>query len=161
MASDFLSVSLKLATLLRSKGFRVIMTRSTDVEIGLYERDDLANAAGADLFISIHSNAAENRPDYQGIYTYYHPTSSQGARLAQAVQTPLCQVTGAIDRGIRDADFVVLRETDMPAVLVEMGFMTSHEELMRLMDGGYQQQLAQGITQGILDYLAAQALWAA
>lgn len=156
-----LSVSLKLATLLRSKGFRVIMTRSTDVEIGLYERADLANAAGADLFISIHSNAAENRPDYQGIYTYYHPTSSQGARLAQAIQTPLCQVTGAIDRGIRDADFVVLRETDMPAVLVEMGFMTSHEELMRLMDGGYQQQLAQGITQGILDYLAAQALWAA
>lgn len=152
-----LAVSLKLVSILQNQGFQVIMTRSTDVEIGLYERADLANAAGADVFVSLHSNAAENRPDYQGIYTYYHPSSNRGARLAQAIQTPLCQITGGIDRGIKDADFVVLRETDMCAVLVEMGFMTNHEELMNLTDDSYQQLLAQGIAQGIVDYLTAEA----
>ena len=152
-----LAVSLKLVSILQNQGFQVIMTRSTDVEIGLYERADLANAAGADVFVSLHSNAAENRPDYQGIYTYYHPSSNRGARLAQAIQTPLCQITGGIDRGIKDADFVVLRETDMCAVLVEMGFMANHEELMNLTDDGYRQLLAQGIAQGIVDYLTAEA----
>lgn len=152
-----LDVSLKLVSILQNQGFQVIMTRSTDVEVGLYERADLANAAGADVFVSLHSNAAENRSDYQGIYTYYHPSSNRGARLAQAIQTPLCQITGGIDRGIKDADFVVLRETDMCAVLVEMGFMTNHEELMRLVDDDYQQLLAQGIARGIVDYLTAEA----
>lgn len=152
-----LAISLKLVTILQNLGYQVIMTRSGDTELGLYERADLANAAGADVFVSIHANAAENRPDYQGIYTYYHPSSNRGARLAQAIQTPLCQITGAIDRGIKDADFVVLRETEMCAVLVETGFMTNHEELMRLVDDDYQQLLAQGIARGIIDYLNAEA----
>ena len=152
-----LAISLKLVTILQNLGYQVIMTRSDDTELGLYERADLANAAGADVFVSIHANAAENRPDYQGIYTYYHPSSNRGARLAQAIQTPLCQITGAIDRGIKDADFVVLRETEMCAVLVETGFMTNHEELMRLVDDDYQQLLAQGIARGIIDYLNAEA----
>ena len=152
-----LAISLKLVTILQNLGYQVIMTRSDDTELGLYERADLANAAGADVFVSIHANAAENRPDYQGIYTYYHPSSNRGARLAQAIQTPLCQITGAIDRGIKDADFVVLRETEMCAVLVETGFMTNHEELMRLVDDDYQQLLAQGIARGIIDYLNTEA----
>ena len=148
-----LAISLKLAAILQDYGYQVILTRSADVDVGLYERAELANAAGADLFVSIHANAAENRPDYQGIYTYYHPSSRRGARLAQAIQTPLCQITGAVDRGIEDADFVVLRETEMCAVLVETGFMTNHQELMRLVDDGYQQQVAQGVARGIVDYL--------
>ena len=152
-----LAVSLKLVTILQNCGYQVIMTRSTDVEVGLYERAGLANAAGADVFVSIHANAAENRPDYQGIYTYYHPSSNRGARLAQAIQTPLCQITGAIDRGTKDADFVVLRETEMCAVLVETGFMTNHEELMDLNEDSYQQLVAQGIARGIIDYLNAEA----
>ena len=152
-----LAVSLKLEALLEELGYQVVMTRSSDVSIGLYERADLANAAGADLFVSIHANAAEGRPDYQGIFTYYHPTSSRGARLAQAIQGPLCEATGGIDRGIRSADFVVLRETSMCAVLVEMGFMSSPEELARLLDDAYQDQLAWGIAEGIIRYLNAQA----
>ena len=156
-----LAISLKLVTILQNCGYQVIMTRSTDVEVGLYERADLANAAGADVFVSIHANAAENRPDYQGIYTYYHPSSNRGARLAQAIQTPLCQITGAVDRGIKDADFVVLRETEMCAVLVETGFMTNHEELMNLNEDSYQQLVAQGIARGIIDYLNAEAQTAA
>lgn len=151
-----LAVSLKLEAILRGYGYNVVMTRAEDVEMDLYVRSYLANAVDADLFVSLHSNAASNNPDYQGIYTYYHPTSRRGAELAQTIQTPLCQATGGIDRGIRDADFVVVRETNMAAVLVEMGFMSNHEELMKLVDSDYQDKLAQGIAEGIVRYLTAQ-----
>ena len=122
---------------------------------------DLAAGAAAAGNLTVTATAAENRPDYQGIYTYYHPSSNRGTRLAQAIQTPLCQITGAVDRGIKDADFVVLRETEMCAVLVETGFMTNHEELMNLNEDSYQQLVAQGIARGIIDYLNAEAQAAA
>ena len=65
----------------------------------------------------------------------------------------MAQITGGIDRGILSNDYVVLRETDMCAALVEMGFMSNHEELMRLIDDSYQDKLAQGIAEGIVRYL--------
>lgn len=148
-----LSVSQKLQAILRGYGYNVVMTRTGDTDVGLYERADIANAVEADLFVSLHSNAAPDYPDFSGIYTYYHPSSGRGARLAQAIQTPLTRLTGGIDRGIKSADFVVLRETEMCAVLVEMGFMTNHDELMDLIDDGYQDKLAQGIAEGIVTYL--------
>ncbi len=127
-----LSVALKVQSILKGSGYNVVMTRTGDVDVGLYERADIANAVKADLFVSIHANALPDNSDFQGIYTYYHTPSARSARLAQAIQTPLAGCTGGIDRGIRGADFVVLRETDMCAALVEMGFMTSHEELTLL-----------------------------
>lgn len=148
-----LAVSLKLQALLQNYGYNVVMTRSDDTAVDLYARADIANAVEADLFVSIHSNAAENADYFSGAYTYYHPSSRRGAKLAQAIQTPLAKATGAIDRGIRDADFVVIRETDMCAVLVEMGFMTNHDELMNLVNPTYQDKLAQGIAQGIVNYM--------
>ena len=148
-----LSVSQKLQAILGGYGYNVVMTRTGDTDVGLYERADIANAVEADLFVSLHSNAAPDYPDFSGIYTYYHPSSGRGARLAQAIQTPLTRLTGGIDRGIKSADFVVLRETEMCAVLVEMGFMTNHDELMDLIDDGYQDKLAQGIAEGIVTYL--------
>ena len=148
-----LSGSPKLQAILRGYGYNVVMTRTGDADVGLYERADIANAVEADLFVSLHSNAAPNYSDFSGIYTYYHPSSGRGARLAQAIQTPLTRLTGGIDRGIKSADFVVLRETEMCAVLVEMGFMTNHDELMDLIDDGYQDKLAQGIAEGIVTYL--------
>lgn len=151
-----LAVSRRLETLLRNYGYNVVMTRSDDSAVDLYYRADIANAVNADLFVSLHSNAAENADYFSGAYTYYHPSSRRGARLAQAIQTPLARATGAIDRGIKDADFVVIRETSMCAVLVEMGFMTNHDELMNLNSAAYQDKLAQGIAQGIVDYLNTQ-----
>lgn len=148
-----LAVAKKVEAILRSYGYRVVMTRTEDVYVNLYTRADIANEADADIFVSIHSNAAENNTDFTGIYTYYHPTSRRGARLAQAVQTPLCALTGAIDRGVENADFVVLRETEMCAVLVEMGFMTNSGELQRLITPSYQDKLAAGIVEGIVTYL--------
>lgn len=147
-----LPISLKLEALLKAAGYNVVMTRSTDVYLGLYERADIANSVDADIFVSIHANAFDD-PSVNGLITYYHPSSGRGKRLAQAIQTPASQATGAKDRGVASADFVVLRETDMCAVLVETGFMTNHDELMKLNDSAYQDKLAQGIAQGIINYL--------
>ncbi|MGN1004595.1 MAG: N-acetylmuramoyl-L-alanine amidase [Oscillospiraceae bacterium] len=148
-----LAVAKKVEAILLREGYHVVMTRTEDTAVGLYTRAEIANAADADIFVSIHSNAAENAPDFTGIYTYYYPTSRQGAVLAQAIQTPLCASTGAIDRGIERADFVVLRETNMCAVLVEMGFMTNSAELRLLITPSYQDKLAAGIAEGIVTYL--------
>lgn len=150
-----LSVAKKLEVILKDNGYNVVMTRTDDSAVGLYERADIANAINADLFVSVHSNASATNLQAQGIYTYYHPTSTRGARLATAIQGPVTQLTGARDRGIMSANFVVLRETKMCAVLVEMGFMSTHEELMKLINDTYQDKLAQGIAEGIVRYLNA------
>lgn len=131
----------------------VLMTRGEDVFISLSDRAAFANDARADLFVSIHANALENNTEYAGIMTFYHPNKLSSKKPAQFLQTAICGETGAIDRSVRSEDYAVLRETDMPAVLVETGFMTCPEELALLTDGDYQAKLADGIAQGILKYL--------
>lgn len=148
-----LAVSFKLETILKDLGYQVVMTRYDDSTVGLYDRADIANAVAADVYVSIHANATTVSDTFEGIYTYYHPDSTRGATFAQMIQTPICALTGAIDRGIKDNDYVVLRETAMPAVLVEMGFMTAPAELIRLIDDEYQDLLAIGIAEGIIQYL--------
>lgn len=148
-----LSMIRKLDEILRGLGYRTMLTRTGDEDVGLKRRSVLANEAKADIFVSIHCNASETNHDFQGLYVYHYPGSVQGAALAQAIQTPACQFTGAIDRGINSANFSVVRESKMPAVLVETGFMTCHEELLRLKDNAYQTRMAQGIAQGIIRYL--------
>lgn len=143
----------KLDEILRGMGYRTILTRTADKDVGLKERSNIANNAGADIFISIHCNAAVDAPQFQGLYVYHYPGSEQGMALAQAIQTPACQATGAVDRGINSANFSVVRESKMPAVLVETGFMTCHRELERLKDEAYQSRMVQGIAQGIVRYL--------
>ena len=113
----------------------------------------MANEKEADLFVSIHCNSAPTVPTFQGLYTYYYPTSSRSKAFAQAVQDAACAASGAVDRGIASANFVVLRETNMAAVLVETGFMTNVEELTRLCDETYQQKLMEGVARGVGDYL--------
>lgn len=148
-----LAVARKLEALLRNKGYNVVMTRTDDSAVGLYDRADIANALNADIFVSLHSNASETNLEIQGIYTYCYPGSKQGAALAQSVQSAVSQITGAPDRGTPTANFVVLRETHMSAVLVEMGFMSTHDELMKLISDTYQDKLAHGIAEGIVQYL--------
>lgn len=150
-----LAVTKKVAAILIKQGYNVIMTRSDDTYLGLNERANIANAVNADIFVSIHSNANEN-PEIYGLSTYHFPESRRGSLLAKAIQDAAAQVSGAKNRGILSANFAVLRETDMPAALVEMGFMTNHDELMRLADSAYQDKMAQGIANGIVNYLNSQ-----
>ena len=153
-----LAITLRVAELLEEKGCRVVLTRSTDQTVDLYDRCDIANEAGTDIFVSIHANASETSSTFQGTYTYSYRNSVKGAELAQIIQDATVASAGSIDRGILTANFVVLRETWMPAVLVETGFMTCHEELMRLRDPDYQEKLAQGIAQGVENYFTTRGI---
>ena len=147
-----LSVALKLENELKERGYNVIMTRRTDVFVTLRNRAVTANNANADLFVSLHANAAANAPYFAGAYTYRCPGSSRGLKLAKAVQAQMCNQTGAINRGVLSERFYVLTATRMPAVLVEMGFMSNHNELQNLINSAYQDKIVDGIAQGIDEY---------
>lgn len=150
-----LPISLMLRDLLVEEGYNVVMTRDSDTYMTLSDRCQVANDIDADIFISIHCNALENNTTYEGLFTFYSTGSTKGQKLAQAVQDATAAATGTINRGIRNnSDYTVLRKTNMPAVLVETGFMSSHNELMNLCDSKYQMKLAQGMAEGIIQYFA-------
>ena len=148
-----LPIALNVEKLLREAGVQVVMTRTSDQFVGLYERAGMANSAGADVFVSIHANASGTDRSFAGTFTYHYPVSKEGERLAKFVQKATVMAAGSRVRGTLSNNYVVVRETKMPACLVETGFMSNHDELMRLIDPVYQERLAQGIAQGILDYL--------
>lgn len=134
---------------LKAAGFEVVMTRENNDFVTLKERCDIANRAGADLFVSIHCNSSENR-EAQGIETWRHPSTSQKA-IAENVQRRMIEATGARDRGVKDGNFYVLRHTKAPAILCEIGFISHTEESVRLFKTYYQTRIAKAIAQGIID----------
>lgn len=148
-----LPIAKRVKALLEEEGLQVRMTRSTDTYVGLYDRSDYANDLNATVFVSIHANAAPLNPTASGIETYYYSENEAGGKLAAKIHTAILDSTGAVDRKVRTARFVVIKETEMPSVLIETGFMTNEEEFDNLTDAKYQEKLAQGICNGILDYL--------
>jgi N-acetylmuramoyl-L-alanine amidase len=146
-----LPISLEVAALLEQQGAQVILTRSTERDLDLEPRVQIANRANADLFVSIHANAISlSRPDVNGVETYYY---GSGNRLAQVIHSSIIQATGSVDRGVRRARFYVLRNTEMPAVLVEVGFVTGQNDARQLSDPAYRSQMAAAIARGILQYV--------
>ncbi|MEO0408536.1 MAG: N-acetylmuramoyl-L-alanine amidase [Cyanobacteria bacterium P01_A01_bin.135] len=147
-----LPISLQVAQILEQQGVGVIMTRRVDRELDLEPRVQIAERANATLFVSIHANAISmSRPDVNGVETFY--VSGEGQRFAQFIQRGLLQVSGGPDRGVRRARFYVLVNTSMPAILVEVGFVTGAQDAPRLATSAYQTQLAQAIARGILEYI--------
>jgi N-acetylmuramoyl-L-alanine amidase len=150
-APTALAIAQQVAAILDQQGVQAVLTRSSDVEIELQPRVDLAEQVNATLFVSIHLNAIDmTRPDVNGTTTYYY---SSGEALAQVIQDAAVQGGGLGDRGIHSARFYVLRRTSMPAVLVETGFVTGSEDAPKLGDPAWQGRMAQGIANGILQYL--------
>ncbi len=144
--------ALQLREKLKNYGYRVYMTRDHDVYVDLYGRTELANQIGADAFISIHANAAE-APAAEGVETFYADDGRDSKSFAKCVQRGMVEATNAKDRGIVDRpELVVIRETEMPAVLVEIGFMTNLEEREKLLDDRYLNSLASGIADGVVNY---------
>ena len=90
-----LSMVYKLWDILLNEGYNVVLTRDGETAGDLYERLRLANRVNADLFVSIHCNSAPTVPTFQGLYTYYYPTSSRSKAFAQAVQDAACAASGA------------------------------------------------------------------
>ncbi|MDA0866128.1 MAG: N-acetylmuramoyl-L-alanine amidase [Cyanobacteria bacterium] len=147
-----LPVSLRVAELLRDAGVQVIMTRSDDRTLDLEPRVDIANRANATIFVSIHANAISlSRPEVNGVETYYYTDS--GRVLAEILQAAMLAASGFNDRGVRQARFYVLRNTDMPASLLELGFVTGQNDAPFLRDPVWRENISQAIARGILQYL--------
>jgi N-acetylmuramoyl-L-alanine amidase len=120
-----LDTSLRLRTLLLDAGFEVVMTRTTDVAVSLDGRTDFANAQGANRFVSIHANAFGDA-SANGTETFCHTNaSSTSTDLRNKIQADLIAALGLRNRGAKTADFFVLRNTQMPATLSELGFVTN------------------------------------
>lgn len=145
-------ITTQVARLLEQQGVQVVMTRTDDREIDLEPRVQIAERARANLFVSIHANAISlDRPDVNGIETYY--ASEAGARLGRVIHDSMVRNTGLNDRGLRSARFYVIRNTSMPAVLLETGFVTGSQDAAFLRSAQGQQQMAFAIAQGILQYI--------
>lgn len=150
-----LDVAKQLANILRSMGYEVKLYRSTPDEnvlsnknADLRNRAKMANDWGADYFISIHTNSSTS-PALSGFETYVYRLGGEAERLANAINSEVANSLGSIDRGVRDANFAVLRRTDMPAVLVELGYLTNPTEALNLNSTAWRSAVAREIAEAI------------
>jgi len=149
-----LDVSLRIADKLRAQGAQVIMTRDTDIFIPLAQRVSIAEAAGAEVFVSVHANAHPN-PVIGGIETYYFgkkATSNSSINLAALLQGEMVDALRLRDIGVKEASFLVIRQTSMPSVLVELGFLSNAQEESLMRTNEFRQNAADAIVRGLQDY---------
>lgn len=156
-----LAVSLRTEELLRRAGAEVIMTRTEDVDVShagssasqeLQARVDVSLAhPEAELFLSVHCNSFTN-PEAHGMETYYYPKTDADERFATLLNEELAAAGGLYNRGVKYARFYLLRHTEIPASLVELGFLSNPDEEALLADGDYQATLAQALFHAIERY---------
>jgi len=172
-----LALALELRQQLMKAGFGVILTRDKDVYPELAWRPGIANRKGADLFVSLHFNsftrdpasvqgpetycmtpvgaASSNDADGAGAGSRAYPGNrldDKNVLLAYQVHRALVKDLGTTDRNVRRARFEVLRTAEMPAILIEGGYMSHPVEGKKIFDAGYRQQMAAAIVRGILAY---------
>lgn len=153
-----LEISLKLRDALVAQGAEVYMTREThDVNISNQERAKMMNALGVDLVLRIHCDGADNRSKH-GIAVYCSKSNSIAAesyRACEAILPAVCAATGAKDNGIISNDnYTGQNWSTVPCLMVECGFASNPDEDVLLNTEDYQLKLAEGLTQGIIDYIA-------
>jgi N-acetylmuramoyl-L-alanine amidase len=154
-------ISLKVEEYLRREGVEVILTHRGTTNRDLYDRANLANNENAYCFVSIHANATANRA-IQGIGVFYYAPEwmpeifmqrLERQNLATYILDEALRSTGRPSYGIFEENFAVIRETRMPSVLVETGFLTNQQEEQLLSSPAFQDQIASGIAKGILKFL--------
>ncbi|MBM7615164.1 N-acetylmuramoyl-L-alanine amidase [Alkaliphilus hydrothermalis] len=157
-ADVVLDVSHRLNKLLREAGFRTYMTRTTDHYITLEDRAGVANQLNGNLFVSVHANAFSGTKA-EGLETLYYPSEinpddpRNNKGLAQLFQNAMVEDLGGVNRGIVPREKIyVTRETKMPAVLVELGFLTNPAEEQKLATNAYRQKSAEALFKAIVKY---------
>ncbi|MGA8165476.1 MAG: N-acetylmuramoyl-L-alanine amidase [Waddliaceae bacterium] len=156
-----LTTALLLSHYLKRMGYQTILTRGDDIYIPLKLRTAFANGNHATLFVSIHYNSAPNL-QAEGIEVFYYDSekdqqrSAHSRRLATIALDQVIANTGAKSRGIKHGNLAVIRETKMPAILIEGGFVTNENEFEKLKDVSYLQTIAESLACGIHHYLHAQ-----
>lgn len=146
-------------TYLQQLGMRAQLTRSDDTFLELKERVALAKKANADLFVSVHYNATPDpETKAQGVEIYYYQSDKdpQRTQLSKALGADVLKQiiahTKSHSRGVKHGNYHVVRETIMPAILVEGGFLNNSQEAERIRQTSFQKELAWGIARGIVDY---------
>ena len=150
-----LDVSKLVTKLLSEKGVNVRLTRNKEIDMDLPPRVLIANRTKADIFVSIHANASRGkRRDINVLETFYY-TGWRGRLLAKKIQKQILKVSpGSPDRGVRQGRYFVIKNTRMPAVLIEIGFLTGRLDARRLEKSIHRERIAYAITKGILEYLS-------
>ncbi len=150
-----------LASDLERNGFSVLLVAPGDDDTPLNTRTDLANNTirnkynrPADLYISVHANAATGDwNSANGLETYiYTKTDAETDRLGKLVHDNLIKGTPQFDRGLKRADFHVLRETHMPAVLVECGFMDNKQDIQLLLSDSFRKECAEELCKAVCEF---------
>lgn len=158
-----MSTAFLVKNFLEQFGYKVAMTRQDDVFIALEQRALFANQLKPALFVSIHYNSAPST-DAEGIEIFYYRNDENKNRvtkskeLAQAILDHMLEYTQAKSRGIKHANFAVIRETEMAAILIEGGFLTNANEMQKIKTPSYQKSLALGIAKGVEAYMVKQKL---
>ena len=152
-----LATALYTKKFLEQMGYRVILTRGKDIAMSLPRRVAIANKTRSAVFVSIHFNASKNT-DAKGIEIFYYDSkdsdrAKQSRKLANYILHYVIDQTEANSRGVKVGNFHVIRETQMPAVLLEGGFVTNFQECSNLRKREYLEHLAKGVAQGIDKYL--------
>lgn len=152
-----LVTSLILKKYLEGMGYQTIITRGDDTFIPLKARACFANSNDIDIFVSVHYNAAESKSAH-GIEIFYYKSDKDPVRtteskvLADLVLDKVIAQTQAKSRGVKHGNLAVVRETKMPAILVEGGFLTNEEERNKILNIEYCKRLAWGIATGVREY---------
>lgn len=157
-----LPITKMLKEILEDKGAKVYMTRTTDVDVfgpnasdaeELQARVNVGEKYNSDMFVSLHINSSVNK-NVGGFSTYYYPKTDNDLRLAQNIQNKLAANFGVDDLGVRQANFYVIKRISMPAVLVEMCFISNEKELTLMKGQWFQKKTARLIAEGIEKYFA-------
>ena len=157
-----LPITKMVKEILEEKGAKVYMTRTTDVDVfgpnasdaeELQARVNVGEKYNSDMFVSLHINSSVNK-NIGGFSTYYYPKTDNDLRLAKNIQNKLAANFGVDDLGVRQANFYVIKRISMPAVLVEMCFISNEKELTLMKGQWFQKKTARLIAEGIEKYFA-------
>lgn len=144
-----LDTAYRLESMLRGMGYRTVMTRRSDLFISLPERCHIANQQRNAIFVSVHYNYTWKK-HVSGIETFYYGQSS--CKLASYVQSGMIRKTRTVDRGVKFGRFYVIRNTKIPAILIEGGFVSNTDERNRMKSAYFREAVARGIAEGIQRY---------
>ena len=144
-----LDTAFRLESKLKTMGYQTVMTRRSDSFISLPQRVSAGNGYRNAIFVSIHYNYTWKQ-EVSGLETFY--SSEEGRRLAQCVQSCLIRRTRTVDRSAKYARFYVIRNSTLPAILVEGGFVSNADERSRMKSAWFRESIAQGIVDGIQRY---------
>ena len=160
-----LQIAQKVKEMLEPSGIEIFLTRDGDIDyvpdgvrgkttkkqIDLNHRIEMAKEVKADVFVSLHVNATASGQE-SGSETFYHYQSESGKRLAELIQQEMIKIPGMNRRIAKPGDFYIVKNTSMPAVIVEVGYLSSLKEQKKLQQSWYQEQLARAIAKGIANF---------